>query len=116
MREPESLQFIAAIPTVWDETVPLGGRVGEHLTLARRSGNDWYIGGITGWESRDMEVDLSFLPAGQYEMTLFRDGANAHHKGTDYRKETRSVASGETVRLHLAPGGGFAAKMRRIID
>ena len=116
MREPESLQFIAAIPTVWDETVPLGGRVGEHLTLARRSGNDWYIGGITDWESRDMEVDLSFLPAGQYEMTLFRDGANAHRKGTDYRKETQSVASGETVRLHLAPGGGFAAKMRRIID
>ncbi|MBZ4652283.1 MAG: Retaining alpha-galactosidase [Proteiniphilum sp.] len=114
MREPESLQFIASIPTVWDETVPLSGRVGEHVTLARRSGNDWYIGGITGWESRDMTVDLSFLPAGQYEMTLFRDGVNAHRKGIDYRKETRTVASGETINLHLAPGGGFAAKLRKI--
>lgn len=114
MREPESLQFIASIPTVWDETVPLSGRVGEHVTLARRSGSDWYIGGITGWESRDMTVDLSFLPAGQYEMTLFRDGVNAHRKGTDYRKETRTVASGETISLQLAPGGGFAAKLRKM--
>ncbi|KUL15016.1 MAG: Uncharacterized protein XE13_0873 [Proteiniphilum sp. 51_7] len=114
MREPESLQFIASIPTVWDETVPLSGRVGEHLALARRSGSDWYIGGITGWESLDMTVDLSFLPAGQYEMTLFRDGVNAHRKGTDYRKETRTVASGETISLHLAPGGGFAAKLRKM--
>ncbi len=114
MREPESLEFIASIPTVWDETLPLSGRVGEHVTLARRSGNDWYIGGITGWESRDMTVDLSFLPAGQYEMTLFRDGVNAHRKGIDYRKETRTVAPGETINLHLAPGGGFAAKLRKI--
>lgn len=115
MREPESLEFIASVPTVWDETVPLNGKVGEYITLARRSDNDWYIGGITGWESRDMTVDLSFLPSGQYEMTLFRDGTNAHHKGTDYRKETRSVTSGETVQLHLAPGGGFAAKLQKKI-
>ncbi len=114
MREPESLEFIASIPTVWDETLPLSGRVGEHVALARRSGDDWYIGGITGWESRDMTVDLSFLPAGQYEMTLFRDGVNAHRKGIDYRKEIRNVSSGDTVRLHLAPGGGFAAKLRKI--
>lgn len=114
MREPESLEFIASIPTVWDETLPLSGRVGEHVALARRSGDDWYIGGITGWESRDMTVDLSFLPAGQYEMTLFRDGTNAHRKGIDYRKETRTVASGETISLHLAPGGGFATKLRKI--
>ncbi len=93
---------------------PLTGRVGEHVTLARRSGSDWYIGGITGWESRDMTIDFSFLPAGQYEMTLFRDGANAHRKGADYRKELRKIESGESISLHLAPGGGFAAKLRKI--
>ena len=114
MREPESLEFIASIPTVWNETVPLSGKVGEHVTLARRNGDDWYIGGITGWESRDMTVDLSFLPEGQYEMTLFRDGVNAHRKGIDYRKETRNITSGDSIRLHLAPGGGFAAKLRKI--
>ena len=114
MREAESLRFIASIPTVWDETVPLSGKVGEYVALARRSGDDWYIGGITDWESRDMTINLSFLPAGQYEMTLFRDGVNAHRKGIDYRKETRTVASGETITLHLAPGGGFAAHLRKI--
>ena len=113
MREPESLEFIASIPTVWDETLPLGGSVGEHVTLARRSGDDWYVGGITGWESRDMSVDLSFLPEGQYEMTLFRDGVNAHRKGSDYNRETRTVSSRETIDLHLAPGGGFAVKLRK---
>jgi len=112
MREPESLEFIASIPTVWDETVPLSGKVGEYVALARRSGDDWYIGGITGWESRDMTVDLSFLPAGQYEMTLFRDGVNAHRKGIDYRKEIRNVTSGDTVRLHLAPGAASPQNSR----
>ena len=112
MREPESLEFIASIPTVWDETLPIDGSVGEHVTIARRSGDDWYVGGITGWESHNMKIDLSFLPAGQYEMTLFRDGANAHRKGIDYRREVRTVTSGETVDLHLAPGGGFAMRLK----
>lgn len=114
MREPESLEFIASIPTVWDETVPISGRVGEHVVLARRSGDDWYIGGITDWNSRELEIGLSFLPGRQYEMTLFRDGANAHRKGSDYRKETREVTSGETISLHLSPGGGFAMHLKKV--
>jgi len=114
MREPESLAFIASIPTVWDETVPLDGRVGEHVTIAHRSGDDWYVGGITNWKRRDMTVDLFFLQAGQYEMTLFRDGINAHRKGSDHRRETRIISSGESINLHLAPGGGFAVKLRKI--
>ncbi|MDD2513174.1 MAG: glycoside hydrolase family 97 C-terminal domain-containing protein, partial [Proteiniphilum sp.] len=100
--------------TVWDETIPLSGRVGEHVVLARRSGDDWYIGGITDWNSRELEIGLSFLPGRQYEMTLFRDGANAHRKGSDYRKETREVTSGETISLHLAPGGGFAMHLKKV--
>jgi alpha-glucosidase len=113
MREPESLEFIASIPTVWDETRPLNGKVGEHVTVARRSGSDWYIGGITGWDGRETTVDLSFLPDGEYEMTLFRDGANAHRKGSDYKREMRDVKSGDTLKLYLAPGGGFAVKLRK---
>lgn len=114
MREPESLEFIASIPTVWDETQPLEGSVGEYVTLARRSGNNWYVGGITGWEKREVTVNLSFLPAGTYEMTLYRDGANAHRKGSDYSKEVRTVSSSENITLHMAPGGGFAAKLRKL--
>ncbi len=113
MREPESLAFIASIPTVWDETLPLDGKVDEHVTIARRSGDDWYVGGITGWDSREVTVDLSFLPAGAYEMTLFRDGVNAHRKGSDYRREIRKVTSADRLNLHLAPGGGFAIHLKR---
>ncbi|MDD4591735.1 MAG: glycoside hydrolase family 97 protein [Parabacteroides sp.] len=113
MREPESLEFIASIPTVWDETMPIDGSVGEHLTIARRSGDDWYVGGITDWESRNLTVDLSFLPAGQYEMTLFRDGANAHRKGSDYRRENRKVTSKDKINLFLAPGGGFSFVLKK---
>lgn len=114
MREAESLEFIAGIPTVWDESIPLNGSVGEHITLARRSGSDWYVGGITDWNKREIEIDLSFLPEGTYALTLFRDGVNAHRKGIDYSREQRNVQSGEKIRVTLAPGGGFAAKLKKI--
>ncbi len=114
MKEPESLEFIAQIPTVWDESVALNGEVAKYVTLARRKGNDWYIGGITGWDERDMSIDLSFLPQGEYRMTLFRDGANAHRKGSDYKREVRNVTSGDNLSVHLAPGGGFAVKLEKI--
>ncbi|MDR1517446.1 MAG: glycoside hydrolase family 97 protein [Dysgonamonadaceae bacterium] len=113
MDEPESLNFIAKIPTVWDESVPLNGKVAEYVAIARRTGSDWYVGGLTNWTARDMEIDLSFLPEGNYTMTLFKDGINANRAARDYAKETRSVRSGEKLKLHLAPGGGFAAKLEK---
>lgn len=60
MREPESTDFIAAIPTVWDESIVLDGKMGEYIVTARRKGDVWYIGGITDWTARDIEVDCSF--------------------------------------------------------
>ena len=108
LRERESTEFIAAIPTVWDETRILGGRMGEYILTARRSGKTWYIGGITDWTPRDVEADLSFL-GGTYDMTLFRDGVNADRKASDYRRETLRVDASRPLKLHLAPGGGFAA-------
>ena len=57
MREPESTDFIAAIPTVWDESIVLDGKMGEYIVTARRKGDVWYIGGITDWTARDIEVD-----------------------------------------------------------
>ncbi|MEA5128844.1 MAG: glycoside hydrolase family 97 protein [Proteiniphilum sp.] len=115
MNEPESLDFIAKIPTVWDESVPVNGGVSEYVTVARRSGNDWYLGGITGWNGRDMEIDLSsFLPEGNYRMTLFKDGANADRAGRDYVKEARNVISSGKLQVHLSPGGGFAVKFEKL--
>lgn len=114
MKETESLEYIAAIPTVWDESVAINGEVAKYVTIARRTGNDWYIGGITNWDSRDMTIDLSFLPKGNYKLTLFRDGPNAHRKGVDYVHETQEVSAGDSLSIHLAPGGGFAIKLEKI--
>ena len=112
-REQECTDFIAAVPTVWDETIVLDGKAGEYIVTARRKGSDWFIGGITNWTPRDLSVDLAPLNlAGTAQMELFTDGANAHRNGNDYRRETSAVASTGTLNVHLAPGGGFAAHIR----
>ncbi len=111
LREPESLDFIANIPTVWDESIAIDGEVEKHVTIARRKGDTWYVGGMTDWSARDMEIDLSFLPKGNYRITLFRDGVNAHRVGRDYKREIFETSSSDKLSVHLAPGGGFAAKI-----
>lgn len=112
LREAECTEFIAAIPTVWDETRILDGRMGEYIVTARRSGDTWYVGGITDWTPRDVEVDLAELGlGGTAEATLFRDGANADRKASDYRRETIRIDASEPLKIHLAPGGGFALRL-----
>ena len=110
-REPESLAFLAAVPSVWDETRVLGAAVGEHILVARRSGRDWYVGALTNWDARDIEVDLSFLGAGQFQAVIFRDGVNAHRAGVDYAREEKAVAAADRLQVHLAPGGGWVARI-----
>ncbi len=100
--------FIASLPVVWDETRVLAARVGEYVITARRKGNNWYLGGITNWDARDIDLDLSFA-AGR-TMTLFTDGVNAHRNAQDYVQRTFNVPA--TLRVHMAPGGGFAAAIR----
>ena len=112
LREAECTEFIAAIPTVWDETRILGGRMGEYIVTARRSGDTWYVGGITDWTPRDVEVDLAPLGiGGTVEATIFRDGVNADRKASDYKRETIRIDTAEPLKIHLAPGGGFALKI-----
>jgi alpha-glucosidase len=110
-REPESLAFLAAVPTTWDETRVLGATVGEHILVARRHGREWYVGALTNWTARDLDVDLSFLGAGQFRAETFRDGANAHRAGVDYAREEKAVTAADRLTIHLAPGGGWAARI-----
>ena len=111
LQEPECTKYIAEIPTVWDETLVLNGKIGEFVTMARRSGDTWYIGSMTDWTPRDMTVELGFLPAGNYSVEIFKDGANAHRAARDYAKEELSVRPGDKLKLHMAPGGGWVAKI-----
>lgn len=111
-REEECAEFIAEVPTTWDETVVLDGKVGDYIVTARRKGDVWYVGGITDWTQRDIDVDLSFLPAGtKYDAQMFVDGKNASRKARDYRKLSQKVDSSSPLKLHLAPGGGFALRL-----
>lgn len=113
LREQESTDFIAEIPTVWDETIVLEGKMGEYVITARRKGDVWYVGGITDWNKREMIIDLSFLPDENYCMELFCDGINAHRKGSDYLRKMDSLPQNKTLSVTMSPGGGFAAKIQK---
>ena len=111
MREPECTEFISGIPTVWDETVAMDGKIAEYIAMARRSGDVWYVGAMTDWNTRDMTLDVSFLGEGDYEMVIYRDGINADRAACDYAKETLDVPASRKINIHMAPGGGFAARI-----
>lgn len=113
-REPECTQFIAEIPTVWDQTVALDGKVGQYAVLARRAGDDWYVGGMTDWNARETEVDLSFLPDGDYRMTIIKDGVNADKIARDFAIESDNVDNTKKIKIRMARGGGFAMKLARV--
>ncbi len=106
LNEDECTQFIASVPTTWDETMVLDGAVGEYLVIARKKDYHWYIGAITNWEERDLTIDLSVLPGfGAKSGKIFRDGPNANRVAKDYVSEQVQVW-GNTVKVHLAKGGG----------
>ncbi len=113
-REPECTQFIAEIPTVWAQTVALDGKVGQYAVLARRAGDDWYVGGMTDWNARETEVDLSFLPDGDYRMTIIKDGVNADKIARDFAIESDNVDNTKKIKIRMARGGGFAMKLTRV--
>lgn len=115
MKEPECLEYIAEIPTVWDEIVPLDGKVAEYVAVAKRKGDVWYVGGMTNWDARDMEIDLKkFLGDGKWKVEMFTDGVNAHRAARDFRKTEYTLEGADndvfSLKVHMAPGGGFAIK------
>ena len=110
-REQECTDFIAAVPTVWDETVALDGKVGDYVVIARRKGDEWYVGGLTGWNVHKVEIDLGFLGEGSWTVELFSDGVNVDRNAKDYRKTVFTAE--KTMTVEMAPGGGFAARIRK---
>ena len=111
-QEPECTGFIASVPEVWDQSIALDGQIGGYVVMARKKGADWYIGAISNWQGRDLDLDLSFLDnGGAYIAEVFRDGANADKNATDYRHETIAIPPGKKIRIKLAPGGGYTARI-----
>lgn len=110
-REQECTDFIAKVPTVFDATVPLDGEVGESVAVARRKDGIWYVGAMTDWTARDMVIDLSFLGEGTFEADIFEDGADAAANAQDYSHITKNVSASDKMTVHLAPGGGWTARI-----
>jgi alpha-glucosidase len=111
MKEQESTDFIDNIPTTFDKTVPLAGEVAAYTAIAREKNNVWYVGAMTNWNERDLDLDFSFLGAGSYEAEIFKDGINADRDATDYKKEIVTITRVSKLKIHLAPGGGWAARI-----
>jgi len=113
MSESECTEFIAAVPTVWNETRALEGKVGEYVSIARRSGDVWYVGALTDWNKRSLSLDLSFLPEGEYQVEVFRDGINADRAACDYKREIIDLPSDKKLGISMSNGGGYVARITR---
>lgn len=102
------LEFIEKVPVVWDDTKVLAGEPAKFVAIARRSGDGWWIGAMTNWDGRDLDLPLDFLGAGEYTATVFADGPAAATEGTSLDIAKRTVRAGDRLTLKLAPGGGAA--------
>lgn len=112
LNEQECVDFIASLPVEVDSTFIASGELGKYIVTVRKKDVNWYIGGMTNWDERDVQLDFSFLPKGvSYTAVLFKDGVNANKQAEDYRKETIRIDKDSRLTLHLASGGGFAMKL-----
>jgi alpha-glucosidase len=108
-----AFQFIKDVPVTWDETRVLNGFPAKYVTIARRKGQDWYLGSITNWDARDMSLPLSFLGDGQYTAEIYQDARDANQNPRHVSIEKKTVGQRENLTLHLVSGGGCAIRFVR---
>lgn len=108
-KESECTAFISKIPTTWDETIPLDAKVAKYLLIARRNANKWYVAAMTDKNPRELELNFSFLPDGNYQMEYIRDGINADRNAEDYKYGTQNINNNSKITIKLVSGGGWIA-------
>ncbi|WP_295122834.1 glycoside hydrolase family 97 protein [uncultured Chitinophaga sp.] len=115
LREPECMQFLGPVPAVWQQTVPLQAKVGDYVAVARQAPNgNWYIGAMTDWSERTLDVKLDFLPAGNYKVSVWKDGINANKNAKDYKMETLQANNTTSLNIKMAKGGGYVAVIEAV--
>ncbi len=114
LKESESTSFVSKMPTVWDNTRILDAKAGDYIVTARQKENNWYLGAMTDWSARTLEVDLSFLGEGNYEIEIMQDGINADVSCNDYKRVVQQVTKNDKLKVKMAKGGGWAAICRKI--
>ena len=112
--EPEFMELIGSIPTTWDTTIVLDGKVGDYIITARKKGNDWFIGAMTDWSARELPLDLSFLGTGEYEALICEDGINADRYPSDYVLQKKTLMQSSRFTARMAPGGGYVLRLKKI--
>jgi alpha-glucosidase len=112
-QEQECTDFISSVPTTFDKTVALDGKVAEFCAIARKKGQTWYVGTMTNWKGRELTLDFSFLEPGTYKATVFKDGVNANKDARDYKKEQIEIKSGDKINIKMMNGGGWAARIEK---
>jgi alpha-glucosidase len=112
-QEPEFMELLGSIPTVWDETKVLEAQLGDYLITLRQKGNEWFIGALNDWTARSFNIPLDFLPSGRYEALICEDGINADRYAGDYRLRKIEVDRSGVLSINLAPGGGYLVRLRR---
>jgi len=106
------MEFLSVVPTVWDNTIVLDSKISDHILMARKSGKEWYVGAMTDGSAKELELDLSFLDKDQsYNMIILQDGINAHRYASDFKKIVRKVSRNDIIKIKMAPGGGWAARI-----
>ncbi|WP_205943413.1 glycoside hydrolase family 97 protein [Pedobacter polaris] len=115
LREPECMQFIAAVPAVWQQSIPLAASVGEYVAIARQGvDQNWYIGAMTNWTAREMTIDFSFLGEGDYTVKVWKDGINADRNAKDFKMETIKVTKNTKLNIKLTTGGGWVGIVSKV--
>lgn len=107
LNEDAYTQFITSVPTVWDTTIAIDGRIGQYAVMARKSNNNWFIGAMTDWSKRDFDIPLAFLDNKTYTLTTIEDGINADKHGADYKIKTTEVNGGSSLKISMNSGGGW---------
>lgn len=112
VREQECLDYIASIPTVWDETVALSGKIAEYIVIARRYGDEWFVGAMTDWSARELLIEIPAVGYNsEYMVEVFSDGINADRAAQDYKRELFAFPHDGRIMVSMAPGGGWVARI-----
>jgi len=109
IREEPFLKFLTKIPTVWEKTIGIDGKIGQYAIMARKNGENWYIGAMTDWSERTFEIPLNFLDGKNYRVEILEDGVNANKRGVDYNIVTTNISSSDKLEISMKQGGGWAA-------
>ena len=106
-KEPQAMEFLKEVPTVWDDTKVLDAKVSDYILLVRKNGSKWFLGAMTDWDQRELDIDFNFLPEGNYKIRIWQDGVNANKHAADFKMLEQKITNKTKMKIKMASGGGW---------